>query len=159
MPPTQRDVHLPEGRQDNDATSRKSSSDQASDSEEELYIEKSRRTLELKDYDASILQDEEEHENLLTRKGRFDGIKRLFQSSSNDGAHMIGVREPRRRRREKRRASIRGLMGGSAEEGQLMFEMEEGFKDTSSRSSSADSLRLDRQKWNRLEKQQQVGYI
>jgi hypothetical protein len=138
---------------DNEAASLRSPSDQASDSADEHLTEKSRTTLELNDFDASILRDEEEVQNLLSKKGPFDGIKNVFKGASSNIALRERDRETKSQRRKKRRASKRGLKGESAEEGQLLFEMEEGFKDISSRSSSSDSLRLDKESWTKHEKQ------
>lgn len=146
---------------DTDAASLRSTSDHLSDSEDEDLVEESRTFLEMNDYDASILREEEERENLLNKKGPFDGIKRMFKGSSSNVGLSLGDREARRRRRRERRGSRRGLKGESAEEGQLMFEMEEGFKDNSSRSSSSDFPRLERHKWDKHEKQVRdvpVGY-
>jgi hypothetical protein len=153
MSPAQNDNLLAQVGYDNDASPLNSTSDQASDSEDERIVERTRTTFELNDYDASVLREEEERENLLTKPGRFHGINRAFKRSSNSAEVPLGDQEARRQRRKKRRASLRGLKGESAEEGQLMFEMEEGFKDHSSRSSSSESLLLDRQKWNKYEKQ------
>ena len=149
----QQDDILAPAKYDDDATSFQSLSDQASDAEVEHLEEKSRTTLELNDCDASLLREEEERETLLTKEGRLDGVKRLFKGSSSDPGATMGEKEARRQRRSKRRSSRRGLRGESAEEGQLMFEMEEGFKDTSSRSSSSDSLRLSKEKWNTHDRQ------
>jgi hypothetical protein len=156
MPRAQRDSLLAPATYDYDAASLRSTSDQGSDSEDEKLVEKSQTTLELNDYDSSVLREEEERENLLTKRGRFDGIKKMFKGSSSDVGLTLGDREARRRRRKERRGSMRGLKGDSAEEGQLMFEMEEGFKDISSRSSSSDSLRLKQPKWNNTEKKVRV---
>lgn len=154
MSRAQQDNLLAHDRYDNDAASLRSTSDQALDLEDERLAEKSRTTLELHDYDASVLRDEEECQNLLTKKGPFDAInKNVFRGSSSHTALGLGDRQARRQRRKERRASKRGLKGETAEEGQLMVEMEEGFKDTSSRSSSSDSLPLDQHKWKKHEKQ------
>ena len=138
---------------DNDATSLIPASDQSSDSEEERLVEKSRTTLELNYYDASLLRDKEEHENLLTEKGPLHGMKNVLKGPSSDAGLSLGGREARSKRRKQRRGSKLGQRGDRAEEGQLMFQMEEGFKDISSRSSSSDSLHLDREKWSRLKNQ------
>jgi hypothetical protein len=153
MSQAQRDSLLAQPSYDNEADSARSASDQASDSEDERVAEKSRTTLELNEFDASVLRDEEERQNLLTKKGPFDGIKNAFRVSSSNLPLRQDDRKARRQRRKEQRASERGLKGESAEEGQLLFEMEEGFKDISSRSTSSDSLRLDQQSWIKQEKQ------
>lgn len=150
-----RDDILASAKYDNDAASLRSLSDHGIDVEED-FEEKSRTTLELNDYDASLLREEEEREKLLAKGTRFDGVKRLFKGSLSDREISMDENGARRQRRRERRGSRRGLLGENAEEGQLMFEMEEGFKDTSSRSSSSDSLRLSREKWNTHEKQVQI---
>ena len=152
MSSAQQDNLLARGTYDADAASLRSTSDPASGSEDELHVEKSRSTLELEDHDASVLREEEERESLLAKKGPFDGFKHVFQGSLSDVGFSLGDREARRQRRKERRGSRRGLRGENAEEGQLMFEMEEGFKDISSRSSSTDSHRLDRAEWDHHEK-------
>jgi hypothetical protein len=137
---------------DDDATSLRSASDQGPNSDDERFTTDLRDSLDVKEYDASILREEEEREELLAKKSTFDGIRRVFKGSSNDGLLSFGDREARRQRRRKRRGSERGLKGESAEEGQLMFEMEEGFKDISSKSSSS-TLNLDAQTWRKYENQ------
>ena len=139
---------------DNDATSPRPALDQSSDSEEERRLaEKSPTKLELNNYDASLLRDEEERENLLTKKSAFHRMKNVVRGPSSDIGLGLGGREARSKRIKKHRGPTPGRKGDRAEEGQLMFEMEEGFKDSSSRSSSSDSLHLDQKKWNRLQKQ------
>lgn len=138
---------------DSDATSLRPALDQPSDSEEELLAEKSRNTLELNNYDASLLRDEEERENLLTKKGPFQGMKNVFKGPSSDAGLNLGGRGVSSKRRKQRRGSTLSRKGNRAAEGQLMFEVEEGYKNISSRSSSSDSLHLGQEKWNRLQKQ------
>lgn len=138
---------------ENDATSLTPAPDQSSDSEEERLAEKSRTTLELNDYDASLLRDEDERETLLTAKRPLHGMKNVLKNPSGDAGLSLGGREVRRKRRKQRGGSTTGQKGDRAEEGQLMFQMEEGFKDISSRSSSSDSLHLDRELRGRLKKQ------
>jgi hypothetical protein len=152
MPQTQEPTPLAQACSNNEAASLRSPLDQSSDSEDNCLAEKSRTSLELGEFDASVLRDEEEVQNLLSKKGPFDGIKHVFKEASSNLALRQRDRETRSQRR-RRRASKRGLKGESAEEGQLLFEMEEGFKDISSRSSSSESLRLDKESWVKHEKQ------
>ena len=147
------DHHFAPAAYDYDAASPRSTADQASDSEDEVLVEGSQGMLEAEDYKASVLRDEEEQETLLTKKGPFGGVKRVFRGSANDVGSSLRDRISRKQLRMERRGSGRGSRGENAEEGQVLFELEEGFKDTSSRSSSSNSLRLDRDKWNRYEKQ------
>jgi len=156
---TQQANPLAQACSDNKAASLRSPSHQASDSEDEGLTEKSRTTLELNDFDASVLRDEEEVQNLLSKKGPFHGFKNVFKGASSNLALKQRDQGTRSQRRKRRRASKRGLEGESAEEGQLLFEMEEGFKDTSSRSSSSDSLRLDKESWINHEKQVSLSVV
>jgi hypothetical protein len=149
MSQAQQDSLLTSGAYDNDALSLRSSSNRDSDSEDERLIEESRTSLDLHDYDSSVLREEEERENLLIKRGPLDMIKHAFIDSSNNVAFKPKDREARRKQRRERRASRRGLKSETAVEGQLMFEMEEGFKDNSSRSSSSDHLHLDREIWEK----------
>lgn len=153
MSRTRQNNRLTSGGYDNDAASLRSTSDLGSDSEDERFIEESRTTLDLHDYDSLVLREEEECENLLIKRGTLDKIKRVLTDSSNNAGLKPSDREARRKWRSKRRGSRRGLKGEGAEEGQLMFEMEEGFKDSSSRSSSSSSLLLDRQKLEKSDNQ------
>jgi hypothetical protein len=150
---TQEPTPLAQARSNNEAASLGSPLDQASDSEDNSLADKSRTSLERGEFDASVLRDEEEVQNLLSKKGPFDGIKHVFKGASSNLALRQRDRETRSQRRKRRRASKRGLKGESAEEGQLLFEMEEGFKEISSRSSSSESLRLDKESWVKQEKQ------
>lgn len=151
MSRAQHDNILISTQYDHDAASLLSTSDQASDSEDEYLKKKTRTTLELDDYDASVLREEEERENLLTGKGTFNGVKHLFGGSSSHAGVEVDGKKTREQRRKGQKDFRRGVNRESAEHGQLMFEMEEGFKDTSSKSSSSDSLRWDRHGGNNHE--------
>lgn len=108
---------------DNDAASLRSPSEQDSDSEDDEFLNASRSTLELTKHDQSVLEDEDELEKLLTRRGPSHGIRRMFSPS---GPRVrIGKKERRRARRESRRERV-------SEEGELMYEMEEGLGDDQS---------------------------
>ncbi|ERF70989.1 hypothetical protein EPUS_03268 [Endocarpon pusillum Z07020] len=147
------DTPLTPATYDNDATSLTLAHDQSSDSEEERLAEKSRTTLELNEYDASLLRDEDERETLLIEKRPLHGIKNVLKNPSGDAGLSLSSREAKSERRKQRRGSTTGRKGDRAEEGKLMFQMEEGFKDISSRSSSSDSLHLDQELRGRLKKQ------
>jgi len=116
---------------DDDATSIHSAhSDQESDSEDDQILQGARSTLELNEHDLAVLKEEEEREKLLTRsRSPVDGLRRVFSGGNalplDGGSVRIGKREKRRQRRRDRRAK-RGRQG---EDGQLMFEMEEGYRD------------------------------
>lgn len=117
---------------DNDAASLRSPSEQDSDSEDDEFLRHPRSTLELAQHDRSVLEDEDELEKLLTRRGPAHGIRRIF--SPNGSRVRIGKKE-RRARREARQARRERV----SEEGELMYEMEEGFRDDDSLMSGSSS--------------------
>lgn len=116
---------------DDDASLR-TPSEQDSDSEDDVYLSQSRTSKELARYDRGVLEDEEEREELLTvgpSEGG-GGLRRFFGSGESgsgsggrngSGSVRIGKREKRRRK------------GGNGRRGrELMFEMEEGYRDDTS---------------------------
>ncbi|OAX81145.1 hypothetical protein ACJ72_04512 [Emergomyces africanus] len=124
---------------DDDVVSLRSLSDQDSDSEDDELIKGSRTTLELSQHDRTVLEEEEERERLLVKKGPTDGLRRIF-GHENGSSVRIGKRERRRQRRLQRREERLKRMGDKAEQEGLMFEMEEGtFHDDASSESSATS--------------------
>lgn len=106
---------------DNDAASLRSPSEQDSDSEDDEFLRHPRSTLELNSHDRAVLDDEDELEKLLTRGGPARGIQRMFSPSGN--SVRIGRRERRRSRKEARQSRRERV----SEEGELMYEMEEGI--------------------------------
>lgn len=108
---------------DNDAASLRSPSEQDSDSDDDEFLRHPRSTLELSQHDRSVLEDEDELEKLLTRTGPALGLRRIF--SPNGSSVRIGKRERRRARREARLSRRERV----SEEGELMYEMEEGLGD------------------------------
>lgn len=108
---------------DDDAVSLRSASDQALDSDSAHTRDKSKDPLEVDDFDRSLLREEEEHEHLLAGHGS--------KNCRNDAGDIIGGRKSRKHRRKRRSKSEWKLM-------------EEGFKDSSSRTSSSDSLATDK---------------
>ncbi|KAK1142107.1 hypothetical protein N8T08_008190 [Aspergillus melleus] len=142
--PSQRQRHshslLSPGDYDEDAESLRSPSEQDSDSEDDEFLRHSRTTLELAEHDRTVLDDEEETEKLLTRKGPAQGLRRIFSPSSS--GVKIGKRERRQQRRQARR-DARKERHKLSESGELMYEMEEGHReDESSLLSSASSSDL-----------------
>lgn len=142
---------------DNDALSLHSASDggNGSGSEDDLVKHHYRTSRELREHDHGLLNEEDEQVELLRKKGPFDTLKQLFKGAQGD--HAIGEMDRRelRRRRQKERTQgsrRRRRQDVSKGEGELMFEMEEGYKDTSSQSETS-SIELDRRKWEALEKQ------
>ncbi|KAJ5591980.1 pyrophosphatase/phosphodiesterase [Penicillium hispanicum] len=121
---------------DNDAASLHSPSEQDSDSEDDEFLRHRRSTLELSKHDQAVLDDEDELEKLLTRQGPAQGLRRMF--SPNRSSVRIGKRERRRAReaRVPRRERV-------SEEGELMYEMEEGIGDDEVSLMSASPLDLE----------------
>lgn len=143
---------------DNDALSLHSASadEHGSGSEDDLVKRHYRSSRELRDRDHSLLKEEDEQIELLRKKGPLDTIKQLFKGSrqGNGLDEKSSRREARRQRRKERAVGPRkrpknNVMKG---EGELMFEMEEGYKDASSQSETS-SIELDRRKWDAFEKQ------
>ncbi|KAI2674440.1 hypothetical protein DTO006G1_5533 [Penicillium roqueforti] len=121
---------------DNDASSLRSPSEQDSDSDDDALLDQHRSTLEIAEHDRAVLEDEEELENLLIRRGTGHGLRRIF--SPNGSTVKIGkTKKERRRRRGSRRERV-------SEDGELMYEMEEGIGDENASVLSASSLDLDR---------------
>ena len=141
---------------DNDAASLHSTSNQEleSDSEIDLARHGLRTSRDIREHDRSLLREEDERDELLRTKGPLDGIKRMLgRSQAEQGMDTkISKREQRRQRRRSSRRRNEKKQSSESAEGELMFEMEEGFKDTSSLSSDADSMELDKQAWERPDK-------
>lgn len=120
---------------DNDASSLRSPSEQDSDSDDDAFLDQNRSTLELAEHDRAVLEDEEELENLLIRRGAGHGLRRIF--SPLEGSVKIGkVKKERRPRRGSRRERV-------SEDGELMYEMEEGIGDDNASLLSGSSLDLE----------------
>lgn len=113
----------------------RSPSELDSDSEDDEFLRQPRSTLELSKHDRAVLDDEDELEKLLTRRG--SGIRRMF--SPNGSSVRIGKKERRRSRREARLSRRERV----SEEGELMYEMEEGIGDHDSFSELETDLEED----------------
>jgi hypothetical protein len=124
---------LSPGNYDNDASSLRSPSEQDSDSDDDALLDQNRSTLEIAEHDRAVLEEEEELENLLTRGGG-RGLRRIF--SPNGSSVRIGKTKKRRQRRGSRRERV-------SEDGELMYEMEEGFSDDNASLLSRPSLDFD----------------
>ena len=121
-------------------------SDQVSDSEDDKILRGARTSLELLEYDRAVLKEEEERETILVRQSSGEGIARIFNGGNDHGSK---VRIGRRERRRKRKARKRRSRGNDDEQGELMYEMEEGGqKDDTSSESSGSSTELDRRKFH-----------
>ncbi|WEW58615.1 hypothetical protein PRK78_004083 [Emydomyces testavorans] len=138
------------GGYDDDAASLRSISDQDSDSEDDQFVQASRSTLELARHDQTVLEEEEELERLLTRNTNpTGGLKKIFGVAHDTGSSVRIGKRGKKRRRKKRRTQPHTNRGGD-EEGELMYEMEEGDAfnkeeddESSSLSSSSSSSSLD----------------
>jgi predicted AlkP superfamily pyrophosphatase or phosphodiesterase len=139
---------LSPGDYDDDASSLRSLSEQDSDSDDDEFLRKSRTTLELAEHDRAVLEEEEEMEKLLVRSGPTHGLRRIF--SPNGSSVKIGKyerdRDRRRKRQDERKRRRRSAAG---QNGELMYEMEEGYRESESSLLSGSSSELDQ----RLEKQ------
>ncbi|KAJ9489691.1 hypothetical protein VN97_g3592 [Penicillium thymicola] len=120
---------------DNDASSLRSPSEQDSDPDDDALLDQNRSTLEIAEHDRAVLEDEEELEKLLIRRGTGQGLRRIF--SPNGSSVKIGkTKSQRRQRRGSRRERV-------SEDGELMYEMEEGIGDDNASLLSGSSLDLD----------------
>lgn len=120
---------------DDDVASPRSLSEQDSDSEDDEFLRATRSSTELAKHDKTVLEEEDEMEKLLVRSGPADGLRRIFSPAS--GPVRIGKRD-----RSLQRERKRSISGRPHQHGDLMFEMEEGFRDFSD-DDSIDSLNLD----------------
>lgn len=156
QPPTSRDggLFLSPSHYDDDASSIHSAerSDQDTDSEDDEVLMGARTSADIRAHDRSVLLEEEERDRLLEesrRKGRrgsaLEPLKKLFagrngnyvdsEAGFNSKEELVeekgsggGKRERRRRRRERRSRKKERLMNKAehGEDGELMYEMEQG---------------------------------
>ncbi|KAL3474832.1 alkaline-phosphatase-like protein [Aspergillus californicus] len=141
--PSRRDRSLlsPLGYDDDAESLRSPLSEQDSDSEDDDFLARSRTTLELAEYDRTVLEDEDETEKLLTRSGPTHDIRRLF--SPNRSNVRIGKKEEAKRQRKKERDSRKARHEMRQRYGEdEMYEMEEGHRDDESSLLSASSSDL-----------------
>ncbi|KAL2817310.1 alkaline-phosphatase-like protein [Aspergillus granulosus] len=137
-------------------------SEQDSDSEDDDFLANSRNTLELSQYDHTVLEDEEETEKLLTRTGPTHGLRRLF--SPNRSNVRIGKKEEARQQRRKERKDARRARREKRHghgDGHEMYEMEEGHRDDESSLLSSSSSELDervKEQYADLQNRQQVSW-
>ena len=129
---------LSPGGYDGDAASLRSPSEEDSDSEDDEFLRHGRSTLELTQHDQAVLEDEDELEKLLTRQGPAQGLRRMF--SPNRSSVRIGKKKRRRSRREDRLPRRERV----SEEGELMYEMEEGLGDDAESLTSGSTMDLEK---------------
>jgi hypothetical protein len=137
MSPSQQDNDFAPAKYQDNALSLQSTSDQ----ESELYNDDGRDnsidTFKINDFDLSLLRDEEAQEQLLAKRDQVGGAG---HGSQGHRAHAgMGGKRASKPERKRRARFKRYVDGENDEEGGLMFEMEEGFKNTSSSSSSDSS--------------------
>ena len=120
-------------------------SDSGSDIDSDPIAKHARNSIELAEYDREVLQEEEEREKLLTAGDAQKPSRGFFHKSPREEERTTyrgqEKRARPRRQHKKRRAK---QIGSHDEEGELMYEMEEGGRqsDTSSQASSS-SIELD----------------
>lgn len=111
-----------------------------------------RTSADIRRYDQGILEGEEEVEKLLSGTSEQSTVKNMFRRKDSSGTEVkISDRQRRQyekdvrrdAKREARREKRRRSTGASKEEeSELMYEMEEGHKDSSD--SSGHSSEVDR---------------
>ena len=135
--PTAHEMDQKEGYKDE-------ASDAESDFENDPVLQHARNSTEVAEYDRGLLNEEEEREELLASPAPSKGLfgrrrreKKLAEIELNESKRKS--RRPHKTRREKKGS-------GKDEEGELLYEMEEGGEtyDTSSQASSS-SAELDKQ--------------
>ncbi|KAI9677995.1 MAG: hypothetical protein M1817_005939 [Caeruleum heppii] len=142
-------THLsPAFRPDDDTSSIRSVSEQDSDSEDDQVLDDAQNSLELAEHDRALLDEEDEREKLLAPGENETGLRRIFSGGLSNGSRVrIGRRERRRKRRRERNGG-RMVHGEQGEDGELMYEMEEGgLKSDTSSISTEGSLELEREKY------------
>ena len=139
--PTTHERDLREGFRDE-------SFDAESDLESDLVSQHARNSTEVAERDHGLLDEEEEREELLATTGIKTAASKGFFGRGRKGKRPVEIelsakkqqsRRPHKTRKEKKR-------GGKDEEGELLYEMEEGGDtyDTSSQASSS-SAEIDKQ--------------
>ncbi len=128
------------------------------DSEDDDFVQGAGSSFEIAEYDQTVLQEEDEREKLLIGGIAGDGLRRVFSGHDNSSKakldklhHRREQRERRERRsanKEKRRMEKSKLLAGKGEEGELMYEMEEGGLSDRSSESSEYASDLDKRKAN-----------
>ena len=143
MAPKKGDI-LSASHYDADASSIHTASEQASDSEDDQLLNNTQDTSN--ERDRSILKDEEETERLLSKPKHLDAVRDMFTSNPHEGAPVkASRREARRENRRQKRHSRRRKSRSSRSASEIMYEMEEGWKDSSSQTSpNSSSAELDK---------------
>ncbi|KAF4976217.1 hypothetical protein FZEAL_7080 [Fusarium zealandicum] len=156
---------------DDDASSLHSRSDQDTDSDDDQLISRARNSRELRAHDRIVLVEEEDIDRLVTdtrkkkeQERRGSGLavplKKMFGRRGSTGTYQVNsstedlVPEKRKARRQRRQQKREQLVEDAqhGEDGELMYEMEEGgMKEGSSTGESSerdDSDEMDRRQLN-----------
>ncbi|KAI4727759.1 Phosphodiest-domain-containing protein [Aureobasidium sp. EXF-10728] len=112
--------------------------DSASDSDDDGLMRRARTSTDIRQLDMKILETEEEAEELLTKDRKPKGLFARQNGPSN--SVKLSKRERRRYQREAQRKGNQHHQEG--EESELMYDMEEGHKDSSDSANSSDVDRL-----------------
>ena len=121
-------------------------SDADSDFEGDVVVQHARNSAEIAEHDHEILDEEEEREKLLAGESTGDAPRGFFSKRHKGGQADMNKKVSRKlRRSRKKRRHARD--GSRDEEGELMYEMEEGgpTSETSSM-ASLSSTELDKLK-------------
>ena len=123
---------------DDDAASFGSATEPESDEDVGPSLSHRKRS-RLYSQDAALLQEQEEHEELLSKPGAFRRLKGALTGRDANYTPMGPPSKDERRqlRRDQKDRRRRSRGDGVDSHGHVMFEMEEGFKDTSSQSSGS----------------------
>ncbi|CAD0081623.1 unnamed protein product [Aureobasidium vineae] len=117
------------------------SDDSASDSDNDGLMRRARTSTDIRQLDRQILEREEEAEELLTGKEKDRRLQGLFARKDGPSSSVkLSKRERRRYQREAQRTGNQQHQEG--EESELMYDMEEGHKDSSDSANSSDVDRL-----------------
>lgn len=123
-----------------------SSDTDASDFEDDPVVLNARNSTEVAQHDRQVLDGEEEREKLLTGGAAKEAPRSFFgRRRKDEQSGAIQTREARHKSRRLRgkRTNIDG--GIRHEQGELMYEMEEGAaRDDSSSQASSSSVELDK---------------
>jgi predicted AlkP superfamily pyrophosphatase or phosphodiesterase len=96
--------------------------------------------------DGDVLREDAEVEELLSKPRKFSALRKALGTRNNGEPVRVSRKEERRQRHAEQSARKRRRSSMGNEDGQLMFEMEEGNPETSS-ISSTDSMDLKHSRW------------
>ena len=113
-------------------------SDADSDFEGDPIVRRARNSVEIAEYDHEILDEEEEREKLLAGESTKDAPRGFFSKRHKSGQADLNKEASKKlRRSRKKRRHARG--SSRDEEGELMYEMEEGGPTSETSSLAASS--------------------